>query len=602
MGYRNFKKEAEAKKQQAQTFRELENATSTLRKQRDKYAQEAKIAYQAGDKVQYNAKIALLKNAMFNLSQTQEMLTNFQIAMDVYKMQTLNKKFVKSFSSVMKKVNSTCKSINVGATGKLFTKAMFNSGAVSQELKDMLSENNVTFSSVVDSLSDVSDDDIKALLGDEISSESMAMEDSLAGLESEIFGANASTPSKEKAINPIGGGSGRPTAPSAPKKPESKKAPKAPKVEPKEEPVVEPTFDDIELPEFDEKFEQPEIKPEVKKEEKPVKAEEPKDEMAETLEKYKKENKPKEEVEEEKTPEDEVLNGENKPMEYEFKWDEIPQLSFEDIAGLDDVKDFIITRVIIPLRNPELLEGYETKGGGGLCLYGPPGTGKSMFASAIAHEIDAKFCEIKPSEILRQGIGNSEKAVKKLFAEARSFPCAVIFFDEMDSIAPKRTMSTAARQLRSEFLAQLQGVDAYKKDKGNILFVVCATNKPWDIDSAFLRPGRFGTRVYVGLPDADARRYMIERTFEKIKSRGVVELRDIDVDLIVEKTNGFNGSDISNLLNHIQDRSFIRAYKEKAKYITMDDVLDGLENVHSTVQADDIEKLQSWKCENDYSE
>ena len=78
--------------------------------------------------------------------------------------------------------------------------------------------------------------------------------------------------------------------------------------------------------------------------------------------------------------------------------------------------------------------------------------------------------------------------------------------------------------------------------------------------------------------------------------------KDIDVDLIVEKTNGFNGSDISNLLNHIQDRSFIRAYKEKAKYITMDDVLDGLENVHSTVQADDIEKLQSWKCENDYSE
>lgn len=600
MGYRSFKKEAEAKKQQAQTFRELENATNTLRKQRDKYAQEAKIAYMAGDKVQYNAKVALLKNAMFNLSQTQEMLTNFQIAMDVYKMQTLNKKFVKSFSSVMKKVNSTCKSINVGATGKLFTKAMFNSGAVSQELKDMLSENNVTFSSVVDSLSDVTDDDIKALLGDEISSENMAMEDSLAGLENEIFGANASTPSKGKVLSPIGGGSGKPSAPSAPRKPEPKKAPKAPKVEPE----IEPNFDDLELPEI----EAPAAKPEPKHLEKPAKpaeqkVEEPKDEMAETLEKYKKENKPKtEEVEEEKTPEDEVLNGENKPMEYEFKWDEIPQLSFEDIAGLDDVKDFIITRVIIPLRNPELLEGYETRGGGGLCLYGPPGTGKSMFASAIAHEIDAKFCEIKPSEILRQGIGNSEKAVKKLFQEARSFPCAVIFFDEMDSIAPKRTMSTAARQLRSEFLAQLQGVDAYKKDKGNILFVVCATNKPWDIDSAFLRPGRFGTRVYVGLPDEDARRYMIERTFEKIRNNGVVELRDIDVDIIVEKTNGFNGSDISNLLNHIQDRSFIRAYKEKAKYITMEDVMDGLENVHSTVQADDIVKLKEWKCENDYGE
>ena len=89
----------------------------------------------------------------------------------------------------------------------------------------------------------------------------------------------------------------------------------------------------------------------------------------------------------------------------------------------------------------------------------------------------------------------------------------------MDSIAQKDTRSTYAKQLRSELLAQLQGIEAYSKDSGNILYLIAATNKPWDIDSAFIRPGRFGTRIYVGLPDDNARRYMIEKRFNKIKEK-----------------------------------------------------------------------------------
>lgn len=330
---------------------------------------------------------------------------------------------------------------------------------------------------------------------------------------------------------------------------------------------------------FDFDFDEPEPKPEPKKEEPKPEPEQPKEEP-----------KP--------TPEEAAL--ENVKSELQFHWDEIPTVTFEDIAGLDECKALVERKVILPLLHPEMLEGYVNGGGGGVCLYGPPGTGKTMISAAIANRIQAKFCSITPSDLLQQGLGNTEKAVKALFAEARSFPCAVIYFDEMDSIAPKNTKSTAARQLRSEFLAQLQGVSSYGAKKNNILFLICATNKPWDIDSAFLRPGRFGTKIYVGLPDEAARRYIISHRLEKLKKKGLVEIRDdIDLDFVVEKTNGFNCADVSNLLNSVEEVSFARLAKTQEKYIANDDFLRVLRKSVSSVQADDIEKLNAWRREND---
>ena len=157
-----------------------------------------------------------------------------------------------------------------------------------------------------------------------------------------------------------------------------------------------------------------------------------------------------------------------------------------------------------------------------------------------------------------------------------------------------------ARQLRSEFLSQLQGIESYGKDNGHILFLISATNKPWDVDSAFLRPGRFGTKVYVGLPDAPARQYMIEKRLKKIAEKGVVEIRDgIDVETIVEQTNGFNGSDISNLLDHIEEISIIRGVECGEKYICTEDFDRALQDVSSSVQSDDIRNLMEWKVAND---
>lgn len=307
-------------------------------------------------------------------------------------------------------------------------------------------------------------------------------------------------------------------------------------------------------------------------------------------------------TEREEMPEDDLLNGSvsgGSNSDYKFDWDSLPIVNFDDIAGLDYAKEVVKTKVLLPLKNPEAFDGYVKKNGGGLFLYGPPGTGKTMIAAAIANEIGAKFCSVKPSDLLYQGSGNTEKAVKALFAQAKQFPCSVIYFDEMDSLAQKSTKSSYARQLRSELLSQIQGIDSYGKDNGHILFLVAATNKPWDVDSAFVRPGRFGTRVYVGLPDEEARRYMVINRISKTKEKNIVSIKDdVDVDSIVEKTKGFNGSDITNLMDRVDEISAIRGVETGTKYIDMSDFEKAFLEIHSSVQVEDIEKLMAWKDQN----
>ena len=287
------------------------------------------------------------------------------------------------------------------------------------------------------------------------------------------------------------------------------------------------------------------------------------------------------------------------PSHYQFAWDTLPSISFDDVAGLDDVKDAVLRKVLLPLANPELYEGYVKKNGGGLLLYGPPGTGKTMIAAAIAHDIGAKFCSIGASDLVMGGIGNSEKAIANLFQEARSFKCAVIFFDEIESVCPVSTRAQHAKQIRSELLRQIQGLDAYGKENDNILFLIAATNKPWEIDPAFVRPGRFGTRIFVGLPDDAARRYMIESRLNKIKASGVVTIaNDININAIVAATENFNGADIGNLLDEVQEVSIMRSATGKAKTISQLDFKNVLSRTTSSVQKKDLERLIAWKNEN----
>lgn len=550
--FRSFKKELKAKREQEETFQALNRAVETWKKRRDGYADKAKDALKRGDETQYRTSVALLKNAMFNLAQTEDMLTNFTIARDMREAQMLNKKYVKWFDSALKEVCKTCESVGVQSTGKLFEKALYKQSTVSKQMQEMLRSNNASFACSVDSLSDIDETDVRSLLETELKKDNLDLDKALADMENEFL--NVGETKTEKQVLMEGGSA---SAPVRTEKPAEKR--EEPKFEKPIEPREEPRF------------------------EMPIEKKEP----------------PKAEKKEGPSPEDVILDGGVGGEQTEFNWEELPVIGFSDIAGLQNVKEEVQLKVLLPLKNPEAFEGYGKKGGGGLCLYGPPGTGKTMIAAAIAHEIGAKFCSVKPSDLLRNGIGNTEKAVKTLFAEARKFPCAVIYFDEMESLAPKNTHATHAKQLRSEFLAQLQGIDSYKKDNGNVLFLVAATNKPWDIDSAFLRPGRFGTRIYVGLPDAEAREYMIRNALKKVKEMGKVTVSDdIDYEKFVEATNGYNGSDISNLIDKMKELSSVRSIRTGVKSILPEDLEEALEAVHSTVQSADIQKLKEWRAEN----
>lgn len=286
------------------------------------------------------------------------------------------------------------------------------------------------------------------------------------------------------------------------------------------------------------------------------------------------------------------------PAEYSFNWDVKPAVSFDDVAGLKDVKDAVESKVLLPLIHPELYEGYDKKNGGGLLLYGPPGTGKTMIAAAIAKEIGAKFCSVGASDIITNGIGNSEKTIDTLFKEARSFDCAVIFFDEIESLCPVTTHAQHARQIRSELLRQMQGLDSYGAKNNKILFLIAATNKPWEIDPAFIRPGRFGTRIYVGLPDEEARLYMVKSRIGRIKAAGKVIVGEIDYDEIVKKTNGFNGADVTNLIDEAQEISIMRAATGGNKTLTMADFETALNKVTSSAQVKDLQRLNEWREQN----
>ena len=563
MSFRDYKKEIERKKEENRTLEMLEQTVSTFSKRKEEYIASAKDALRRGDQSAYESASVLLKNIMFQIAQTQDMITNFKTARDMRELNALSSQFTRSMDKIMLSLNQSRKQIHFKKTKNGVQKALYNQSKTAQELRDLLSTNGIAFAQTVRTVSDVKDEEIYKALQRGIEAEDRDAEVLLDELEN-LYGNKQESKANSNVED----------------------VEEAPKVENKATKVV-----------LGGKAE-----PEEKKE-KP----------STTSAKQSSENKPTHEMnacpktagkqnekQSEQKPENVVLSAPAANGEFTFDWDQLPDVTFDDVAGLEDVKNIVYKKVLLPLKDPEAFEGYTNKKGGGLLLYGPPGTGKTMIAAAIANEIGAKFCAIQPSDLLQQGVGQSEKAVKALFNEARQFPCAVIYFDEMDSVTPKNTKSQYSKNLRSELLAQMQGVDNYRKDRERILFLIASTNKPWDMDSAFVRPGRLGTVAYVGLPDEASRRYMLEKRLMNLKKMGIVEVADdIDLDSIVQRTAGFNGSDIDELFNTLEEDSAVRGTEVGRKYINMADFEELFKKVRSSVQRDDIEKLMAWKTAND---
>lgn len=213
-----------------------------------------------------------------------------------------------------------------------------------------------------------------------------------------------------------------------------------------------------------------------------------------------------------------------------------PNIKWSDVAGLGAAKTALKEAVILPQRFPELYAGKRSPIKG-ILLYGPPGTGKSYLAKAVATEADSKFFSISSSDVMSKWQGESERLVRTLFKMARDNKPAIIFIDEIDSMCSSRGdgQSESSRRVMTEFLVQMQGVG---KGEDGVL-VLGATNIPWGIDSAMRR--RFEKRVYIALPDVDARRAMFKIHMGDTEN----ELRPIDQEVLAVMSEGMSGSDIS---------------------------------------------------------
>ncbi len=272
---------------------------------------------------------------------------------------------------------------------------------------------------------------------------------------------------------------------------------------------------------------------------------------------------------------------------------EKPNIRFDDIAGLDDVKDEIRLKMLYPFQHPELAKRYGISIGGGVLLYGPPGTGKTMFAKAIACELDATMFVISPAQIMSKWVGEAEQNVRKLFDAAKAEPKSVIFMDEVEALVPRRreSQSTVMTRVVPQILQEIEGFDR-KSDRA--LLFLGATNEPWALDPAMMRPGRLDAKVYVPLPDAEARFKLFE-----IYLAGRPLADDVNFATLVEQTGSYSGADIKAVCERAASRPFLDAVAgAEPRNIQLADLTAVLAELPPSVNAKDVEKFERWAAEN----
>ena len=219
--------------------------------------------------------------------------------------------------------------------------------------------------------------------------------------------------------------------------------------------------------------------------------------------------------------------------------DGTPSVTYEDIGGLDEELEQVREMIELPMRHPELFQQLGIEPPKGVLLHGPPGTGKTLMAKAVASEIDAHFSNISGPEIMSKYYGESEEQLREVFEEAEENAPAIVFIDEVDSIAPKRgeTSGDVERRGVSQLLSLMDGLD----DRGDVI-VIGATNRVDALDPALRRGGRFDREIEIGVPDKEGRKEILQ-----VHTRGMPLVDGIDLDQYAENTHGFVGADLASL-------------------------------------------------------
>jgi len=221
---------------------------------------------------------------------------------------------------------------------------------------------------------------------------------------------------------------------------------------------------------------------------------------------------------------------------------EIPNVTWEDVGGLEEVKRELKETVQYPVEHPEMFKKFGMQPSKGVLFYGPPGCGKTLLAKAIANECQANFISIKGPELLTMWFGESEANVREIFDKARQAAPCVLFFDELDSIARARGSSSgdaggAGDRVINQILTEMDGMGAKKN-----VFIIGATNRPDIIDPAIMRPGRLDQLIYIPLPDTPSRVAILKAN---LKNSPVA--KDVSMDFLAEHTKGYSGADLTEI-------------------------------------------------------
>ncbi|MDG6910027.1 MAG: CDC48 family AAA ATPase [Nitrososphaerota archaeon] len=274
---------------------------------------------------------------------------------------------------------------------------------------------------------------------------------------------------------------------------------------------------------------------------------------------------------------------------------ETPDIKWNDIGGLEAVKKELQEAVEWPLKYPDLYDKIGYSMPKGIMLYGPSGTGKTLLAKAVATESEANFISVRGPELLSKWVGESERGIREVFRRARQASPCVIFFDEVDALAPTRGMggdSMVTERVVSQLLTELDGIQSLQG-----VVVLAATNRIDIVDPALLRAGRFDKLVQIPLPDKPARKEIL-----KIHTKGVPIAKDVDLDRIVEMTEGFSGADMASLTNtavSIVLQGFISKYPKPddarkhvdEAVVSMEHFADAIKKVRSSREGKPMEKV-----------
>ncbi|NOZ81826.1 MAG: CDC48 family AAA ATPase [Candidatus Micrarchaeota archaeon] len=261
---------------------------------------------------------------------------------------------------------------------------------------------------------------------------------------------------------------------------------------------------------------------------------------------------------------------------------EIPKVRWKDVGGLKDVKQVLKETVEWPLKYPESFKRMGITPPRGILLYGPPGCGKTFLAKALANEAGVNFISIKGPELLSKWVGESEKHIRDVFRKARQVSPSIIFFDEIDAIAPRRGLEVGTRvteQVVSQILTEMSGLE----ELGDVV-VIAATNRPDILDPALLRPGRFDQLIFVPPPDREARLEIL-----KVHTRKM-PLKNVNLETIAEKTEGYSGADLEAVCREAAMNALRRSLK--AKEVTQKDFEKALEKIGPSISKSMIERYK----------